>query len=158
MAPSDTNHGGIPSARRFVTLNIPKTCGRPEPLQPLIEAMGRSRWPARIGVMSDNLSLAELIARWKQATEGQTPTGTVKTLVLRTGGGEHVTAQRLALDPRSGISGDRWIKGDDPDPDDQLSLIDSRVVEALVAGDAARLHVPGDNVVVDFDLGVDACP
>lgn len=108
--------------------------------------------------MSDHLSLADLVARWKRATEGQLPSGTVKTLVLRTGGGNHVTAQRLALDPRSGISGDRWSQGDDPDPDDQLSLIDSRVVEALVDGDPARLHVPGDNVVVDFDLGAEACP
>jgi len=107
--------------------------------------------------MSDKLPLVELIARWRAAL-AQPPTGIVRTLVVRQGGGVHLTAERLQLNPQGGISGDRWSQGEDPDPADQLSLIDYRVVDTLVAGDPERLHVPGDNIVTDLDLGEQAAP
>ena len=98
---------------------------------------------------------AELHARW-QASAARPATGTVQMLVVRRGGGEHATPDRIRLDPASGIAGDRWVQGTDPDLADQVSLMDARVVQ-LLAG-AAGLHVPGNNVIVDLDLHEQVLP
>jgi hypothetical protein len=99
-------------------------------------------------------NLNDIETRWR--TAGARPaTGAVRLLVVRTGGGRHVRVQRLRLDPATGIDGDRWSAGD-RDPDDQVSLMDARVVEALAG--AGGLDVPGDNLIVDLDLGEQALP
>jgi hypothetical protein len=106
--------------------------------------------------MSDIVEeFAELQARWL-ASAARPATGTVRMLVLRRGGGEHTTPERIRLDPASGITGDRWLQGTELDPADQVSLMDARVVEALAG--AAGLHVPGNNVIVDLDLHEQALP
>jgi MOSC domain-containing protein YiiM len=105
--------------------------------------------------MSDADDFAELQARW-QASAARPATGTVRMLVVRRGGGEHALPGRIRLDPASGIDGDRWAQGKEPDVADQVSLMDARVVEALAG--PAGLHVPGDNVIVDLDLGEQALP
>lgn len=107
------------------------------------------------GDMSDDAGFAELHARW-QASAARAATGTVRLLVVRRGGGQHGMPERVRLDPGSGIEGDRWGKGAEPDPADQVSLMDARVVEALAG--PGGLHVPGDNVIVDLDLDERALP
>jgi hypothetical protein len=110
----------------------------------------------RFASMSDfPEKFAELHARW-QASAARPATGAVRMLVVRRGGGEHATPERIRLDPASGITGDRWVQGKEPDLADQVSLMDARVVEALAG--AAGLHVPGDNVIVDLDLHEQALP
>jgi MOSC domain-containing protein YiiM len=107
--------------------------------------------------MSRHLDLAELESRWQErsATAGS---GLIALLVVRTGGGEHQTPARVELDPARGVVGDRWARGETPDPESQITLIAQGVAELLVDGDATRLHVPGDNIVVDLDLGESALP
>lgn len=96
-------------------------------------------------------------ARWRAAAA--TPRiGLVRGVVVRTGGGEHATPERAELDPALGLAGDRWAHAEAPDPDAQISLIDLRVVSALVEGDPTRFHVPGDNLIVDLDLGEESLP
>jgi len=99
----------------------------------------------------------ELESRWQTASTTP-PTGRVDLLVVRTGNGAHATPPRIELSPERGVHGDRWIEGNEPDPEEQVSLIDRRVVEVLVGGDATQLHLPGDNIVVDFDLGEASLP
>lgn len=82
--------------------------------------------------------------------------GVIRRIVVRQGGGQHATPARVRLDPQGGIEGDRWSRGVEPDPADQVSLMDARVVETLAGADG--LDVPGDNLVVDLDLGEPALP
>jgi hypothetical protein len=105
--------------------------------------------------MSDGPGFGELQTRWR-ASAARPATGTVRLLVVRRGGGQHATPERIRLDPARGIEGDRWGQGAELDPADQVSLMDARVVEALAGADG--LHVPGDNVIVDLDLGEQALP
>jgi hypothetical protein len=82
--------------------------------------------------------------------------GLVRMLVVRLGDGAHDTPDRIALTPEDGIRGDRWADSK-RDPDAQVSFIDRRVA-ALVVSDPAWMHLPGDNVVVDFELDVESLP
>jgi MOSC domain-containing protein YiiM len=62
------------------------------------------------------------------------------------------------LSPERGLHGDRWEAADEPNPEAQVSLIDRRVAELLVDGDVTRLHVPGDNIVVELALDEASLP
>jgi MOSC domain-containing protein YiiM len=99
----------------------------------------------------------ELEAGWRSAA-ALPATGRVAAVVVRTGNGAHATPERIELSPERGVHGDRWGEAATPDPEAQVSLIDRRVVEVLVGGDRTRLHVPGDNIVVDFDLDEGSLP
>ena len=85
-------------------------------------------------------------------------TGTVKALVARKGDGVHHTPRQAELSPEGGLSGDRWREDPKREIEEQVSLMDSRVIQALLGEDPALLHVPGDNVVVDLDLSEAALP
>src|SRR6185436_1676640 len=99
----------------------------------------------------------EFEARWLAAV-AQPPSGRIAALVLRLGDGARATPARIELSPDHGVLGDRWARGADPDPESQISLMDRRVIE-VIAGEAAdRLQVPGDNVIVEMDLGEAALP
>ncbi len=90
---------------------------------------------------------------WRR-NAGRSATGRVACLVARLGDGVHRTLTSAELSPTAGLVGDRWGAQPTPATDlpSQISLIDARVVAALVEDDAGRFHTPGDNVVVDFDL------
>jgi MOSC domain-containing protein YiiM len=99
----------------------------------------------------------EFEARW-QAVVARPPSGRIAALVLRLGDGARATPERIELSPEYGVLGDRWAQGAGPDPESQISLMDRRVIE-VIAGEAAdRLQVPGDNVIVEMDLGEAALP
>ena len=99
----------------------------------------------------------ELQSRW-QASLAKPATGSVVMLVVRVGDGAHATPPRVELSPEGGVHGDRWRENEARNPEAQVSLIARRVAEALVDGDVTRLHVPGDNVVVDLDLDEASLP
>lgn len=94
--------------------------------------------------------------RWRDGAPSPVGSGTVRLVVVRTGDEHHVMPPLIEVSPERGIAGDRWARA--PHPDAQISLIDRRTVDVLVAGDPARWHVPGDNLVVDLELAVDALP
>jgi len=86
--------------------------------------------------------------------------GRVCLLVRRMGDEVHEEPAAVELSPAEGMAGDRWVhgrKGDAPDPEDQLTLMNVRAAE-LVADAEHPLHMPGDNVLVDLDLAEDALP
>jgi hypothetical protein len=98
---------------------------------------------------------AQLDARWQA---NRTPRdGAVHALVVRRGNGDHELPARAPISASHGLAGDRWYATPPRDPQAQLSLIDLRVAAALVAT-PGELHVPGDNLVVDLDLGSAALP
>lgn len=82
--------------------------------------------------------------------------GRVVLLVARLDGGQRRELNTAHLTPEDGLQGDRWIRGRRPDRDRQLTLMNARIAE-LVA-DGLPLSFPGDNVLVDLDLGVAALP
>ncbi|MCE9573805.1 MAG: hypothetical protein K8W52_11685 [Deltaproteobacteria bacterium] len=103
-----------------------------------------------------HFSEAELDRRWHAAITPRD--GAIHALVARRGGGgAHELPARAPISVEHGLAGDRWYATSPRDPEAQLSLIDLRIVRALIE-DARELHVPGDNLVVDLDLGVAALP
>lgn len=102
-------------------------------------------------------SFEQLQVRWQASLE-KPATGSVVMLVVRVGDGAHATPARVELSPEGGVHGDRWRENEARLPEAQVSLIDRRVAEALVDGDVTRLHVPGDNIVVDLDLDEASLP
>jgi len=107
--------------------------------------------------MSD-LDIDPFVARWQDGLRSGDRSLQVELLVARLGDGAHDTPPRATLDVAGGMLGDRWSSAANPPIDGQISLMDRRVVDALVAGDRARWHVPGDNILVDMDLSEGALP
>jgi MOSC domain-containing protein YiiM len=83
--------------------------------------------------------------------------GTVQLIVVRKEAAHDQPARALVSVAR-GVHGDRWADGERPDPEAQVTLIERRVAELIAGGDRDRLHVHGDNFVVDLDLSLDALP
>ena len=82
--------------------------------------------------------------------------GSVDLLVVRTAPGEHLTPRRGRLDREKGLVGDRWALSWrwKRDVDRQLTLMMTTVAELVC--DGQPLHLPGDNLLVNLDLGVDS--
>jgi MOSC domain-containing protein YiiM len=78
-------------------------------------------------------------------------TGALKLIVLRLPGDQRHTPERAVLSLENGVEGDRWSLKPDADPLAQVSLMNFRLLEAI-AGDAARMNLAGDNLIVDLDL------
>lgn len=95
----------------------------------------------------------ELERLWRESPPAPRDRGSVRLICLRLGGGVHACPARVRLTPEGGVEGDRW-KGN---PELQVTLMNVRAA-ALVAADHAPLHAPGDNFLVDLDLGEEALP
>jgi MOSC domain-containing protein YiiM len=107
------------------------------------------------GVMPD--SVEDYERRWQQIS-ARAATGTVRAIVLRKGKGAHETPSQGQLSPEGGLHGDRWSADSDRDPGEQITIMDSRVIEVLAGDDPSGLHVPGDNLVLDLDTSHAALP
>ena len=99
------------------------------------------------------MTFEEFEARWRETSPGD---GLVQMLVVRLGDGAHDTPARIELTVDGAITGDRWRAK--PEPEAQVTLMERRVIDLLVDGDRTRWHVPGDNLVVDLELSVEALP
>jgi MOSC domain-containing protein YiiM len=82
----------------------------------------------------------------------QSPTndGRVELIVRRPAENEREVVLGGTLDCSEGLIGDKWAHGSSH-PDTQLTLMNSRVA-LLVAGQAERRQLAGDQLYVDFDL------
>jgi hypothetical protein len=101
--------------------------------------------------------VAELERAWRALAASPPRTGMVRLITLRLGDGRHECPGRAALSPELGVHGDRWWSGSRRKLDAQVTLMDARVAE-LVAADRIPLDAPGDNFLVDLDLGEEALP
>ena len=83
--------------------------------------------------------------------------GPIEMIVRRPVEDERETVESGQLDHELGLVGDDWSRRGEPDPGTQLTLISSRVLEA-VAGDRDRWPLAGDQIVADLDLSEDNLP
>ncbi len=101
-------------------------------------------------------SYEQLEQGWQASPTAPKIRGVVCLVVARLGGGEHKVLHRGELSPERGLHGDRWEHASSPSPARQITLMEGRVA-ALVA-DGQPLHMPGDNLLVELDLGQRAAP
>jgi hypothetical protein len=90
--------------------------------------------------------------------------GTVELIVRRPTVEEREVVDEAELDPAEGLVGDNWrtrgsgaTEDGSSHPDMQLTLMNARFVD-LVAGSRERWPLAGDQLYVDFDLGIDNLP
>jgi len=83
--------------------------------------------------------------------------GRVELIVVRLPGEARLLPSEAELSAQGGVSGDRWALDAGADPAKQVSLINSRVLDA-VAGTGRGRELAGDNLVVDLDLGRENLP
>jgi hypothetical protein len=122
-----------------------------EPCHEGVTPPGRRRHLRRVR------TFAELEARYQEQPPPPRAAGLLELIVVRRGEGRHDTPETAELDLDSGLVGDRWAHDRRRDPAAQLTLMDARVAR-LLAGAELPLHTPGDNLLVDLDLGVAALP
>ena len=82
--------------------------------------------------------------------------GAVDLLVLRVAPGVHETPAAAELTPKHGLVGDRWASALFRDDGRQITLMMTNAARAVC--DGQPLDLPGDNLVVNFDLGTQALP
>jgi MOSC domain-containing protein YiiM len=76
--------------------------------------------------------------------------GRVELIVRRPAEDEREVVRAATLDCAKGLIGDKWANGS-AHPDTQLTLMNARVA-LLVAGQADRRQLAGDQLYVDLDL------
>ena len=99
----------------------------------------------------EHRSAAELEAGLEEIRRSPAEEGTVELIVRRPAEDEREVLEEGVLDRDEGLVGDVW-RG--PDPDNQLTLMNARVV-ALLAGDPDRRALAGDQLYVDLDLSAE---
>ena len=77
--------------------------------------------------------------------------GVLKLIVLRLPNEQRHTPPQAVISVTHGVEGDRWSLKTNANPLSQVSVMNARYLEAI-AGDAARMNLAGDNLVVDLDL------
>jgi MOSC domain-containing protein YiiM len=100
--------------------------------------------------------MEELEAAWAAAV-GTPQSGAVDLICVRRLEGVHETPERVEITPAGGVEGDRWSRGERPNPEAQVTLMNVRVAE-LVRHDGVARDASGDNFLVDLDLSEDALP
>jgi MOSC domain-containing protein YiiM len=96
-------------------------------------------------------SAAELEAGLEEIRRSPAQEGTVELIVRRPAEDEREVLDEGVLDLDEGLVGDVW---QGPDPGNQLTLMNARVV-ALLAGDPGRRALAGDQLYVDLDLSAE---
>jgi MOSC domain-containing protein YiiM len=83
--------------------------------------------------------------------------GVLKLIVLRLPNEQRQTPPQATLTVEHGLAGDRWSLKTNSDPLAQVSVMNSRFLEAI-AGETKRMNLAGDNLIVDLDLHQDNLP
>lgn len=110
------------------------------------------------------LSLAELNDGLPAILDSPRDRGVLRAIVIRPETDARVALQHCQLSPEGGVHGDSWAKGcwmslpdGRPHPDVQVTIMNARTI-ALIAQEAARWPLAGDNLLVDLDLSADNLP
>jgi MOSC domain-containing protein YiiM len=83
--------------------------------------------------------------------------GRLELIVRRPGTDLREVLQEAELSPENGLAGDTWRVRGSANPDAQITLMNSRVIQVL-AQDPARWPLAGDQLFVDFDLSEENLP
>ena len=108
-----------------------------------------------------HLSADELEAGLETVLISPTNNGIVELIVCRPDVGQRKVVQSAEFSTDVGLVGDNWSKkpyskspDGGPHPEMQVTMINRRVLDLIAAGDTNRRSVPGDQLVVDFDLSL----
>jgi hypothetical protein len=82
--------------------------------------------------------------------------GTLDLIVVRVSSGVHATPPSVELSPTYGMAGDRWSAALFRDRDRQITLMMTSAARAVC--DGQPLDIPGDNLLVNLDLGSNTLP
>lgn len=105
-----------------------------------------------------NVTIAELEAGLPLVTGSPSEFGTVELIVRRPAEGQRETLADAEITLEEGLVGDNWrSRGSEPNLEAQLTLMNSRYVN-LISGGRDRWPLAGDQIYVDFDLGVENLP
>lgn len=105
-----------------------------------------------------NVTIAELEAGLPLVTGSPSESGTVELIVRRPAEGQRETLADAEITLEEGLVGDNWrSRGSEPNLEAQLTLMNSRYVN-LISGGRDRWPLAGDQIYVDFDLGVENLP
>lgn len=100
-------------------------------------------------------SSAEIESRLPEILNSPSDNGEIKMLVVRRASNHREIRREVFFSPEGGMEGDRWAKGKnshDMERGDQLTLMNSRILELIAGNDPDRMALAGDNIVADFDL------
>jgi len=114
--------------------------------------------------MSLHLSLAELEADVPTIALSPADRGVLRGIVIRPVTDQRTSLARCELSPELGVHGDNWALGcwkslpdGRPHPDVQVAIMNARAI-ALIAQDADRWPLAGDNLFADLDLSSENLP
>jgi MOSC domain-containing protein YiiM len=102
-------------------------------------------------------TVAELEAAWTATPRAPRGRGSVRLICVRVSEGVHECPDRVLVTPERGVEGDRWVTGEKPNLDAQVTLMNVRLAE-FIAGDRVPLDTAGDNFLVDLELAEDVLP
>lgn len=104
-----------------------------------------------------HLGAEELQAGLERILQSPRDAGVVRMIVCRPKLGERRTLAQGELSLTEGLIGDDWLRRGEPDPEAQLTIMNSRVI-ALVAGSEEHWPPAGDQLYIEMDLGKDHLP
>jgi hypothetical protein len=104
-----------------------------------------------------HMTLAELEERLDHITQSPLDEGIVRLIVRRPGTGSREVVDEAQLDCTGGLIGDNWHARRSAHADMQLTIMNSRAAQ-LLAGDADRWPLAGDQLYVDFNLSESNLP
>jgi MOSC domain-containing protein len=115
--------------------------------------------------VAPQLTTEELEAGLERIQGAPADAGVVELVVRRPAENEREVLQQATLDVDEGLVGDMWSRrfskrtpDGSPNPEMQLTLMSTRVVDLVAAGDRERWALAGDQLFVDLDLSVDNLP
>lgn len=103
------------------------------------------------------LSDDDLEAALDQVLAAPRDSGRVEAIVVRLATDARELRTEAYFSPAGGLAGDRWAAAGEP-LEQQVSLMNVRLLRLLTGGDEQRMVQAGDNLVVDLDLGDDNLP
>jgi hypothetical protein len=110
-----------------------------------------------------HFSIGELEAGIDRVMDAPPDIGVLTMIVRRPSVDAREMLDSGELDLADGLIGDGWRSragagdGESPNPATQITVMSARVI-SLIAGDAERWPLAGDQLYVDFDIGEDNLP
>jgi MOSC domain-containing protein YiiM len=106
-----------------------------------------------------HLRLDELVAGKQSLPTSPTDAGTVDMIVVRNREDERTTPSSVELTREAGVQNDYWSDSSYfGHTEMQVSLMNKHVLNLVSGNDRNRWSLAGDNLVVDFDIGVENLP
>jgi MOSC domain-containing protein YiiM len=119
--------------------------------------MGRDDGNRGGSVSESYLSTDEIEARLEEVLASPRDGGQLAAIVARPGTDLRELRAQAHLSPEGGMEGDRWLAAGES-PEQQISLMNARLLRYLAGDDEERMALAGDNLVLDLDLGAGNMP